>query len=264
MAPNAKLSSLAKEWKAAEAILPSYSSVPEGDYVGALREMKVDEAKKTGRLQAVTTFEIVDGEYEGQTVRRFDGLVDKQSMGYFKGLAEIMGMELPEDLELLQETMDAFVENCGDLFNIHVAKSKSDEGKDYTNVYVNGISEFVMGDGAVAEEGQEEVVEEGQEEVVEEEIIEEEVAEEGAEEVVEEVIEEEPQQITAPMKRFSAKPAQQATAKVQQKPVQQKTAATVKATTVKPVTRPTVVKAAQAPAAPPKVKTSGVRIAAKR
>lgn len=244
MTVNSKLSQLSKEWKAAEAIAPSFSSVPEGDYVAALREIKVDESKK-GRLQAVSVYEIVDGDYTGQTVKRFDGLVDRQTMGYFKGYAEIIGFEVPEDLELLQESMDAFVGGCGDLFNLHVAKSKGEDGKDYTNVYVNGISEFVMGDGQEVVEG------EAQEEVVEEEV-QEEAQEEVVEEIQEEVIEEEPQQVTAPIKRFSSKPAAtQKKAVPTTKPAQQKPVAQLPRSAAKP----TITKTAP-------VVTAGRRIAA--
>jgi hypothetical protein len=177
-------------------------------------------------------------------------------MGYFKGYAEIIGLDIPEDIELLQDSMDTFVGNCGDLFNIHVKKGKSEDGtKDYTNIYVNGISDLVLGEEGQEEgEIQEEVVDEGQE------VVEEEVAEEGQEEVAEEIIEEvmeEPQQITAPMKRFSAKPAQKTNGKAA--PVAQAVKPTVKTTA-----KPTVLKNVSQPAKTVAPATAGRRIAAVR
>jgi hypothetical protein len=251
---NSKLSNLVKLWKEAEPIAPSFSSVPEGDYVAALREMKQEESKK-GRTQIVSTYEIVDGEYTGEKVKRFDGLEDKQQIGYFKGMCEIIGMDIPEDFEVLQEAMDEFVGSCGDLFDIHVAKSKSEDGtKDYTNIYINGVSDLVLGEEGQEEVQEEEVAEEVEEEVVEEEAVEEEVLEEEA--VEEEVVEEEPQQIIAPMKRFSSKPAQKANSKPATLPQTAKQAvrtATAKPTATRTVSQP-VKKAAPV--------TAGRRIAA--
>lgn len=194
MAVSNKLSSLSKMWKQTASVQPSFSNVPEGDYVGDLKEMKLEEAKKSGRLQVVTTIEIVDGDYTGKTVKRFDGLDKEQSIGYFKGLCEIIGLDIPDDLNNLQEAMDDFIANNADLFNITIKNNDK-----YSNVYINGVSEYTKG----GEEGEETVEEEvGEEEVGEEEVIDE---EEFVEEEVGEEVEEEEQEVRQPLRKAVAK-----------------------------------------------------------
>lgn len=205
MAIASKLSQLAKTWKKVAPQTASFSQVPDNEYVASIKEMKLEESKKKGRLQVVTSFEIADGDYTGQTVKRFDGIEDETGMGYFKGLCEIIGMDIPDELELLQDAMNEFVANCNDLFNINV---KSNNG--YSNVYVNGVSDLVQ-----SEEGEEEQQEE---EVQEEETVEEETQEE---EVVEEV---EEQEVKPPVKvkmqsKPMTKPVAKPTVKIAPKPV---------------------------------------------
>jgi len=185
-----KLSKLSAMWKKVAPIQPSFSNVPDGDYIGDLKEMKLADAKKSGRLQVEMTFEIADGEFEGKTCKRFDGVEEETGMGYYKNICEVIGFDIPDDMTLWQEHMDAFVENnTTDLYDITVKTNDK-----YANVYVNGVSDFTK----ATEEVVEEVVEEGAEEVVEEEI-----------EVVEE------QEVVVPSRRTVAKPV----AKVAAKPV---------------------------------------------
>jgi len=193
-------------WKTAQAVQPSFSNVPEGDYIGDLKEMKLEESKKNARLQVVTTIEIADGDYVGKTVKRFDGLDKEQSIGYFKGLCEVIGFDIPEDIELLQESLDEFIANNTDLFNITIKQNDK-----YSNVYINGVSDFTKG-----EEGEEgEAEEEGTEEVEEETSEEEEGEIVNEEEVEEEVVEEEEEQeVVAPKKRVVTKPMVKAPVKV--------------------------------------------------
>jgi hypothetical protein len=169
MTVNAKLSQLSKMWKSSQPTQPSYSNVEDGDYIAQLKEMKLEESKGTGRLQVASLFDIVDGQFEGKTVKRFDGLDNETSMGYFKGYCEVIGLELPDDLNELQDVMDTFVANNSDLFNITVKTSegKNKEGKtvNYTNVYVNGISDVVLAteeDNSDNEQVEEQQIEEQQ------------------------------------------------------------------------------------------------------
>lgn len=195
-----KLSQLSKLWKKAQPIAPSFSNVPEGDYVADLKEMKLGESKK-GRIQAELTLEIVDGDYTGKTVKRFDGVEEETGMGYFKNLCEVIGFDIPDNMEAWQEAMDEFVaNNVKDLYAITVKQSS--DGK-YSNVYINNISEYTK----------------GTEEEVEETATEEEVAveEETTEEEFEVVEEEVQQEVVPPTKKtlVSVKPV----AKVAVKPV---------------------------------------------
>lgn len=170
-----KLSQLSKLWKKAQPIAASYQNVPEGEYVADLKEMKLAESKK-GRIQAELTFEIVDGDFTGKTVKRFDGVEEETGMGYFKNLCEVIGFDIPDNMEAWQESMDEFVaNNASDLYDIAVKQSS--DGK-YSNVYLNQISTYTKG-GEAATEGEAEVA---TEETVDE----------------YEVVEEEPQQEVVP------------------------------------------------------------------
>jgi hypothetical protein len=188
MTVSSVLSNLSKTWKTVEAIAASFSNLPDGDYIGDLKEMKLGTAKK-GRTQVVVDWEVADGELAGKTQKQFYGLSDDKGiadptgMGYWKNVCEVIGMDLPEDLNLWQETMDEFVGNSVALYDI-TAKANGN----YTNVFVNGVSEYTKGTG-----------EEQPEEVAGEEAAGEEL------EVVEEVVEE-VQEVVVPTRKALAKP----------------------------------------------------------
>jgi hypothetical protein len=190
MAISQKLSKLSASWKKVAPITSTFSNIPDGDYVGDLKEMKLGESK-AGRTQVVLEWEVADGELAGKKQKQFYGLTDNVGnaddvgMGHFKNVTEILGVELSEDPNAWQEEFDAFVAANTALFEITV-KAKGD----YSNVYVNGVSEYSKG---TEETATEEVTTE--EEVVEE-VTEEEVIEEVAEEV---------QEVVAPVRKIVAK-----------------------------------------------------------
>lgn len=174
MSVNAKLSKLSASWKKVTPISASFSNIPDGDYIGDIKEMKLGESKK-GRTQVTLEWEIADGDLTGKTQKQFYGLTDDKGnaddtgMGYFKNLCEVIGLDLPEDLNLWQDALDEFVANNLSLFEI-TAKEKNG----YVNVYVNGVSEYSKGTEAATEEElevadvtEEEVIEEAEEEVQE-------------------------------------------------------------------------------------------------
>lgn len=191
MSVNAKLLKLSASWKKVAPITASFANIEDGDYIGDIKELKLGESK-AGRTQVVLDWEIADGDFAGKTQKQFYGLSDNNGnpddtgMGYFKNLCEVIGLDLPEDLNLWQETMDEFVANNTSLFDI-TAKAKGG----YTNVYVNGVSDFTKGT-----EGGEEGTVEG---VTEEEV------------VVE--VEQEVQEVVAPVKKIVAKVAVKPAAK---------------------------------------------------
>jgi len=221
------LSALGAQWKKVEATTGSFSNIPDGDYVGDLKEIKLAQSKK-GRWQAEFTWEVADGEQSGRTQKQFYGVSDNAGkpdavgMGYFKGTCEVIGLDLSEDANVWQDEFNAFLsENSNALYEITVKANGN-----YANVYVNSVSEYTKG----GEEGAEEATEEGTEEVVEEEeVAEEEVAEVTEEEVYEEATEEEVQEVVIPKKKIvvvtkpvakvAAKPVAKVAVKVAAKPV---------------------------------------------
>lgn len=213
MSVNPKLSKLSVSWKKVTPIAAGFDNIPDGDYIGDLKELKLGESKK-GRTQVTVDWEVADGEFAGKTQKQFYGLSDDKGapdetgMGYFKNFCEVIGLDLPEDLNLWQESMDEFVANNQSLFDI-TAKANGQ----YTNVYVNGVSEYTKGvEGEeAAEEAAEEAVEEVAEEVVEE--VQEEVQEVKvpAKKVVAKVA---PKVAAKPVAKVAAKPAAQPTKKI--------------------------------------------------
>jgi hypothetical protein len=199
MAISQKLSKLSASWKKVAPITSTFSNIADGDYIGDLKEMKIGESKK-GRTQVVVEWEVADGELAGKKQKQFYGLTDDVGnaddvgMGHFKNVTEILGVDLSDDPNLWQEEFDAFVANNTALFEITV-KAKGD----YSNVYVNGVSEYSKG---------------GEEAVTEETTTEEEVVEVTEEEVVEELAEE-VQEVALPVRKIVAK----VTAKPVAKPV---------------------------------------------
>jgi hypothetical protein len=188
---STKLSKLSALWKKVVPITSSFSNVPDNSYIVELKEMKLEESKK-GRLQVVLSLEIVDGDFEGKILKRFDGVEEETGMGYFKNICEVIGWDVPEDMELWQESMDEFVANNTSLLDVAKVTTTNEKGT-FSNVFINGISELTK--VVEGEEGVEEVVEEVDGEVVEV----------GEEEVLEEVAEEE-QQVVAPVRKMLAKP----------------------------------------------------------
>ena len=192
MTVNNVLSNLSKTWKSVEPIAASFSNLPDADYIGDLKELKLGNAKK-GRVQVVAEWEVADGELAGKTQKQFYGLsneagvADAVGMGYWKNVCEVIGLDLSEDMNLWQEEMDAFIGNSLALYDI-TAKANGA----YTNVYVNGVSEFTKG-----AEGEEQT-EEATEEAVEEEVV--------TEEELEVVEEEEVQEVVVPTRKALAKP----------------------------------------------------------
>lgn len=209
-----KFLSLSAMWKVAVPIAPSFSNIPDGDYVGDIKEMKLGESK-AGNVQVVITLEVMDHENAdlvGKTVKRFDGIGEETGMGYFKNTCEVIGLDLPEKSLQWQAAMDAFVADTTrvDLYDFTVKTNTGRTGGSFLNVYINGISELTKGG----------------EEVVEEETVEEIAPEEAAteEEVV--VEEEIPQEVIAPTRRVVAKaPTKVALTKV---PVKAAVAAPIK------------------------------------
>lgn len=186
---DAVLSNLGKTWKTVEAVTAAFSNLPDGDYIGDLKELKLGTAKK-GRRQIVAEWEIVDGELAGHKQKQFYGLsddagkADATGMGYWKGVCEVIGLDLSEDLNIWQEEMDAFIANSAALYEI-TAKANGN----YTNVFINAVSEYTKTEG----EGEEQTEEAAGEAAVAEEEF----------EVVEEEVE---QEVVVPTRKVLAKP----------------------------------------------------------
>jgi hypothetical protein len=129
-----KLRALQSEWRSAEPM--TFSTIKDGDYVAKIVSMEIAESKN-GRMQVVTTFKVADGKLKGKEVKKFDGLASAQNMGFFKGFCQVIGFEIPEDIEDLSEALMEFVSDFNSLVNI-----KATTRDEFQNIRVTGLSEY--------------------------------------------------------------------------------------------------------------------------
>lgn len=132
------LKGLKSAWEDAEPI--TANTIKDGDYVAKIESMEVNISKNK-RPQVVTKFVIADGKFKGKDKLRFDGIDNDTSMSFFKGFAETLGIDLPEDITELPEILEDFVNSFDALVNISL-KTKGD----YQNVFVKGLSEYDQDD----------------------------------------------------------------------------------------------------------------------
>jgi len=122
-----------------------YTRLADGKYVTTLTGMKVGESKK-GRLQVGITFKVTKPkESKGKEVMKFYGLDNENNIAYFKGFAEVIGLELPDDVEDLPEAVASFVEDFEDSVTIQLK----------TNGDFQNLSLVAVGDAKVNEDASE-------------------------------------------------------------------------------------------------------------
>lgn len=111
-------------------------NVPDDDYISKLTKMYINKSKK-GRLQVCSLYTIADGNYEGKEIMRFDGLDNEQSIAFFKGYCETIGLEIPTSMTDLPAALVAFTDGFDGLVNITM-KTKGE----YQNLYVKGLVSY--------------------------------------------------------------------------------------------------------------------------
>jgi cobalamin biosynthesis protein CobT len=198
-----KLKGAQKHWgkaskRAAEA-KGGFDEVDDGRYVARCQSMEVGESKSSGRLQAITTYKIMEGDFKGATCKSFDGLETEDNLVYVARNLGRFGYEVPEDIEQILDIFEEVTKSkplCrinlktrGEYQNVYLDKvfDPADEAEVLEEAAAeegggdDGDEEVAEEDAAeeVAEDGDEEVTEDGDEEVAEEdeEVAEEEVAE---------------------------------------------------------------------------------------
>jgi len=94
------------------------SQLPDGEYVVSLQSMEVKHAK-SGRLQVVSAFKIKKPKnMKGKDKLVFHGLENENNIAFFKGFAEVIGLELPDDMEDLPDALQSFVDENEDDFTV--------------------------------------------------------------------------------------------------------------------------------------------------
>lgn len=180
------LKKLSKTWSKAEARTGG-SQVKDGEYTAELVSMTVGTSKN-GRLQVAEKYKITSGgKMKGKEITTYQGIESEQNIAYFKGHCEVLGVEIPDDMEDLPDALESFVDDNAEEFSIRV---KTNDGG-YQNVTVVGTADGESSEEEESEEEEEEEGEEEEEEGEEESEEEEEEEEEGEEEEESEEEEEE-------------------------------------------------------------------------
>ena len=136
-----ELKGLSKTWQKTEAKQGGGGNkLEDGEYVFKILSMEVGKSKK-GRLQVAIKYKIrKPKESKGKETMTFHGLENENNIAYFKGLAEVIGLELPDDMEDLPEALEAFVEENEDDLTVKMTTS----AKGYQNMTI-----LAVGDEAV-------------------------------------------------------------------------------------------------------------------
>lgn len=192
-----KLKRLQKKWNDAEP-KTGRSYLPDGNYNCRIESATIEESAKSGTLQISWNLSVVDGDYEGKSIRKWDGLEGENSLDWLQGSLETLELELPDNIEDLGATLE---ESNGLL--IEVSLNTRDE---FQNCYFNELLEQEEGedDDEEEEEGEDEEEEEDEEDEEDEEEDDEE-EDEDEEEEEEEDDEEEEEEEPAPKRKKAAK-----------------------------------------------------------
>lgn len=160
------LKKLSKSWSKTEARTGG-SQVKDGEYTAELVSMTVGTSKN-GRLQVAEKFKIASGKLKGKEITTYHGLENENNIAFFKGHCEVIGVDLPDDMEDLPDALESFVDDNADEFSIRV---KTNDGG-YQNVTVVGTADEDSSsdeDEEESEDSEEEESEDSEEEEEEEE-----------------------------------------------------------------------------------------------
>ena len=131
-------------WKEASAE-SAFDNLPDGKYQVSIEEVRLENAKKSGRLQLAWVLTVMSGDYAGRKVFHYRGLDREESVGWMKREIYACGLEVESILDLpdmLPELLDRVVE-------ITLKTKRGSDGEDYQNCFINKLLEAV-GPGAVS------------------------------------------------------------------------------------------------------------------
>ncbi len=123
----------------------TFDNLPDGKYQVSIEEVRLENAKKSGRLQLAWVLTVMNGDYAGRKVFHYRGLDREESAGWMKREIYACGLEVESILDLpdmLPELLDRVVE-------ITLKTKRGSDGEDYQNCFINKLLEAV-GPGAVS------------------------------------------------------------------------------------------------------------------
>ena len=145
-----ELKKMSKLWAKTEAKQAAgFSRLPDAEYVCRLVEMTVGRSKK-GRLQVASKFKVVKPkDAKGKETMTFHGIENENNIAYFKGYAEVLGLELPDDIEDLPDAVASFMEEFDDNVTVRL-KTKGD----FQNLSIVAVGDTKIEDEDSDDEGE--------------------------------------------------------------------------------------------------------------
>ena len=124
-----------------------FESLPPNNYIATVTNLKIMKSS-TNKLQAMITYSVIEGDYEGKPVNSFYTIGDEEGFAYFKGWCEIVGMALPAKFSDIQAAANDFIAAFNGKLKITVKEGKKKnpttgalESTGFNNVYCNGFHE---------------------------------------------------------------------------------------------------------------------------
>lgn len=145
-----ELRKLGKVWQKTEAKQGGGGNrIEDGEYVLKLLSAEVGHSKK-GRLQVAIKYKIRrPKDMKGKETMTFHGLENENNIAYFKGLAEVIGLELPDEMEDLPEALENFVDECED--DLTVKFKTNSKGFQNMTILAVGDNEVEQAEGSEEE-----------------------------------------------------------------------------------------------------------------
>ena len=140
-----KLKGMQKSWADSE---PKRGGVgvPDDDYVARIDTAVLGESKTSQRLQIEWGMTVLEGDFEGKKISKYDGINEAKDLPYVQGTLEALELDIPEDITEIGEVL----ENAVGLI-VDVTVKTRDE---FTNIYFNELVEDY--EESEEEEGEEE------------------------------------------------------------------------------------------------------------
>jgi hypothetical protein len=154
------LKKYAKLWAETKPLQFGTSNVEDGDYIAKLIGYDYGVSRKgLGRAQIKELWKIMEGEFDGEEIPVYIGLVDpnlskeenQRSMGIYKARASVLGIPVSDDLEELPQ----IIEECkktGEIFTFYDVTVQSNKG--FTNVFIKNPNTQVQEVEETTEEGE--------------------------------------------------------------------------------------------------------------
>lgn len=136
---KSRLKAMQKVWKKGEAKTGG-GKVPDDNYNVRIDSMTLEESKASSRLQVHYEMCILDGNYEGKKLHKYQGIEDQEQVDYFMGDLEMLEVEVPTNMEDIGESLEAA---AGLLVELSVATRD-----EFQNIYLNELLEPEDGEEA--------------------------------------------------------------------------------------------------------------------